>query len=204
MFRSRYLCRLVTAVAAGRFAAGPPPHPVKNFVVRFVCFVAFCAAASAQTVLFTITLNGSNAGTGSSGTGSGTATLNTSTHTLTLSNITFSGLSGTSTAAHIHGPLPGTGILYDLGSYFTTGSTSGTINGSFNFVNGTSGYSIAQQEAQLQSNQWYINIHSTSAGGGEIAGTLTAVPEPATVAMWMGVAGFALGGLWRRRSAPAA
>lgn len=170
---------------------------MKNLGFALTALLCGCAAASAQTVMFNVSLTAVS-GTGSGGTGSGTLTLNTTAHTLTLNNITFSGLGSNTTAAHIHGPLPGSGVLYDLSGVYTSGSTSGTFNGTINLVNGTGGYTVAQQETQLQANQWYINVHTSGFGGGEIAGTITAVPEPATVALWMGAAGVAFACLRRR------
>jgi hypothetical protein len=43
------------------------------------------------------------------------------------------------------------------------------------------GFTIALQVSQLQSGLWYVNIHSTTFGGGEIRGQIIPVPEPATV-----------------------
>jgi hypothetical protein len=77
-------------------------------------------------------------------------------------------------------------------TFVTTGATSGTIAaGNLNLVDNTngSGYTIAQQLAQLNSGQWYINIHTTTFGGGEIRGLISVVPEPASAAL------FVLGGV---------
>jgi len=110
-------------------------------------------------------------------TGSGFGTITLSGTALTFNNITYSGLSGTVTNAHIHGPaLPGqnASVLYPLiPTYTSTGGHSGSINGTLNLVAGTGGLTIAQQLAQLNSGQWYINIHtSPTFGGGEIRGQI--------------------------------
>jgi hypothetical protein len=110
-------------------------------------------------------------------TGSGFGTITLSGTALTFNNITYSGLSGTVANAHIHGPaLPGQigNVLYPLiPAYTSTGGHSGSINGTLNLVAGTGGWTIAQQLAQLNSGQWYINIHtSPTFGGGEIRGQI--------------------------------
>jgi hypothetical protein len=52
--------------------------------------------------------------------------------------------------------------------------TSGTLIGMATLANET-------QESELLSNLWYINIHTTSFGGGEIRGQVQVVPIPAAV-----------------------
>ena len=50
----------------------------------------------------------------------------------------------------------------------------------------------------LQAGQAYMNIHTTTFGGGEIRSLVTVVPEPASVAMMLlGLAG--IGSALRRR-----
>jgi hypothetical protein len=114
--------------------------------------------------------------------GSGTANF-TLTDTGTFSyTVSYSGLSGNSTAAHIHGPgAPGADapVLFPLQGG-TFGSTSGSFNGSVPLNQ--------SQIDQLNSGLWYVNIHSANFPVGEIRGQVTAVPEPGTVAL-IGVAG---------------
>ena len=176
---------------------------MKHSILAVAAFLAASVCVPAQTVVFNVTLNGANEvpTVSTSGSGSGTATLDLGAHTLTFNNITFSGLGSNSTGGHIHGPANTTseaGVLYSLdGTYFTAGSTTGTISGTLNFVSGT--YTISQQETQLQDGLWYINIHTTGNSGGEIRGQLTAVPEPSTTALLMGIAGAVVA--WARRRA---
>jgi hypothetical protein len=124
-----------------------------------------------------------------SGSGSGNFTLSdTGSFSYTIS---YSGLSGNSTAAHIHGPAgPGVdaGVLFPLQGG-TFGSTFGSFNGSINLNQA--------QIDQLNSGLWYVNVHSANFGGGEIRGQITAVPEPSTWAL-MAVAG-GLVAAWKRR-----
>jgi len=108
------------------------------------------------------------------GTGSGSGTVTLSGNTLTV-HITFSGLSANSTLAHIHGPAPrgvNAGVLYSLIPITTLGSTAGTINGTVTLVDGTGGFTLAQQLQQLRDGLWYVNIHTTAHPGGEIRGQL--------------------------------
>ncbi len=135
--------------------------------------------------------------------------------------VTFSGLLGTSTMAHIHSPTPtpltGTaGIATQTPSFvdFPPDVTGGTYDHTFDttlastynpaFVTANGG-SVASAEAALAASLGagtsYLNIHSTSEPGGEIRGFLlpaAAVPEPATITL---MAIGALGVLFARHRA---
>ena len=161
----------------------------------------------AATENFTVSLDAAQAGTvgaGGTGSGSGTLSYDTVASTLTLNNITYSGLSANSTFAHIHGSdtsVPGqsAGVLYDLAGFTTLGGTSGAFNGTVPLVDGTGGFSLAQQISQLEGGLWYINIHSANFGGGEIRGQILPVPEPSSLAL-LGLGAGALVWRLRRRS----
>lgn len=115
-------------------------------------------------------------GGGRTGSGVGTVALNPANNTLNV-NVTFSGLSANTTAAHIHGPAPrGTsvGVLYPL-TLNPQGATSGTISQTVTLVPSAGGttFTIPQQLNQLRTGQWYINIHSVGQfSGGEIRGQI--------------------------------
>ena len=115
-----------------------------------------------------------------SGTGTGSFTLS-DTGSFSYS-ISYSGLSGNSSAAHVHGPgAPGVDAPVVFGLQGGTfGQTFGSFSGSQQLN--------ATQIGQLNSGLWYVNIHSANFGGGEIRGQITAVPEPGTWAL-MGTAG---------------
>lgn len=81
-------------------------------------------------------------------------------------NISFGGLLGTETSAHVHGPAaPGENgpVIFDLPL------------GPVKF--GTFGPLTAQQQADLDAGMWYVAIHTTAYPGGEIRGQiLSSVP----------------------------
>lgn len=151
---------------------------------------------SAATLIFTANLSGAQETPPvvTAGTGSATMTVDDVTGAWSLSG-SFSNLTGTSTNAHIHGPAAigagPAGVIKGLS--FTSGVNSGTFNGSDLLTS----VFTAPQLTELKNGLYYVNVHSTFAGGGELRGQLLQVPEPS--AMACGV--MALGGLLRRRRA---
>jgi hypothetical protein len=89
--------------------------------------------------------------------------------------------------------------LYGLFSSITLDEDrkGGIISGSQTLVEGQLGFTIAQQVAQLNNEEWYFNIHTSTFGGGEIRGQILPVPEPSVLAL----TALGLGGLivWRVR-----
>jgi hypothetical protein len=181
-----------------------------------VAFSALPAVAKAVPVTLGATLSGANEvpPTPSLGTGFTTVTIDTATHLLTV-NITFSGLTGLTTASHIHccGPV-GTNQMVATQTPtfvgFPLNVTAGTYSNTFNLTLASSynpafitahGGTVAQAEADftagLLTGQTYLNIHTNIFPGGEIRGQLT-TPEPVTVVLLgTGLAGVA--GVVRRR-----
>ena len=105
----------------------------------------------------------------------------------------FTDLTGAYTQSHIHGPAginESTGFLYPL-----TANTQGSFDGVIaqTITLSANAYSIQDQIDQLFAGEWYINIHSSAHGSGEIRGQLVPVPEPQTYAMIaaLGLLGFA-------------
>src|SRR5258706_2224472 len=155
--------------------------------------LSLCALAAglslAQAQNYVATLTPADDG-GGLRTGSGSVFLTLSGTALSL-NGSFTGLSTNWNNDHIHGPAlspppASAGVLYGIQSITTPAlgtSTFGTINGNVTLVDGTGGFTLAQQLNQLNSGQWYVNVHSTAFPGGEIRGTITAVPEPSTLAL---------------------
>lgn len=141
---------------------------------------AFSSPASALTYQFVTMLDGTQAGTSSTATGSGTLSYDDVSQVLDW-RISFSGLIGTETLAHFHGPAAAGD---DAAPQIPLSLGSPKI--------GTAVLS-AEQEAQLLDQLWYVNVHSTLAPGGEIRGQLLLVPEPeayALMAVGLGLVGF--------------
>jgi len=156
-------------------------------------------ASFGATITYNIGLNGANEAppTGSLGIGSGTVIIDTTLHTMAI-DMSFSGLTGTVTAAHIHCctavPFTGTAGVATVTPTFTgfpSGVTSGSYNRTFDMTLAASynpafitarGGTVAQAEADLfagmAAGTTYFNIHTTTAPGGEIRGFL--IPEPGT------------------------
>lgn len=161
-----------------------------------------CAGmAHAAPMTFTATLSGDaeNPPNDSTGTGFTTVIYDPDLHTLQVT-ATFSDLVAPSTVAHIHccveapgNAAPATPVPTFPG--FPAGVTAGaydqlfdlTLAGSFNpdFIDLNGGVAGAEAAlaAGLAARQAYLNIHSEAFPGGEIRGFLTAVPEPATLAL---------------------
>lgn len=198
---------------------------------KFTRLAALALAATAlpstanAAIVYDALLDGPSAfpANSSPGTGHASAVYDAATHMLTL-HVSFSGLLGNTTAAHIHGPtaapFTGTaGVATTTPSFagFPLGVTSGTFDtaldltaaGSYNpsFVTnngGTTASAEAALAAALADGKAYFNIHTTVFAGGEIRGFFVpVVPEPASWAMMIG--GFALAGaMLRGRRKPAA
>ena len=180
------------------------------------------AVSFGAPISYVATLNGANESpaNGSLGTGNAVVTIDSAAHTMQVV-ATFSGLTGTVTASHIHCstlvPLTGTiGVATTTPTFtgFPSGVTSGffsnlfdmTLASSYNpsFVTARVPATIAQAEADLfagiAAGKTYVNIHTSFVGSGEIRGFLTATPEPGTFGL-MAAAVLGLGLLRRKISA---
>jgi hypothetical protein len=162
------------------------------------------APASATTITFNAYLSGpaESPPTASLGTGYALVTYDDVAHTLAV-DVTFSGLTGTTTASHIHAatpaPFTGTaGVATTTPTFagFPLGVTSGhyvnvldlTLATSYNpsFVTASGGTTAAAEFALVSAiaqERSYLNIHSNVNPGGEIRGFLVPVPEPGTLAL---------------------
>lgn len=172
-------------------------------------------ASGAQAGILTFYANLSPEAVGASGSGSAHFTFDDVTNVLAIS-ASFSGLSGTTTAAHIHCctalPLQGTaGVAVHTPSLagFPLGVSAGVFAGSYDlddlgnlnpaFIAGSGGttdLAITRLLNAFQSGTAYLNIHTNRFPGGEIRGFV--IPEPASAALAL-VALAAMGAVGARR-----
>lgn len=173
------------------------------FLAAMLGLTGIGSSASAAPITFTTVLgNFESPPTGSLGTGFATVTMDVVAHTMTIS-ASFSGLTGTTTAAHIHccvNPPGNVGVATQTPTFagFPFGVQAGSYLNTYDMTLATSfsaGYIVANggtpasAEAALfagmQAGQAYFNIHTSTSPGGEIRGFL-AVPEPD--AAWLAAA----------------
>ena len=111
----------------------------------------------------------------SNGAGTAVVVLNNAQTQFTYS-VTFTGLTGNTTASHIHKAAIGVngGVIFGFSP--PLGVTSGAFNG---VVNPT-----AAQVADLFAGLYYVNIHSNVFPGGEIRGQLAGDVTPAQRGTW--------------------
>jgi hypothetical protein len=199
--------------------------PTSRLLIGSLLVIAAMAlpvsTANATPIIYTATLSGAAEAppNASPGTGSATVVYNDALHTLRV-DFTFSGLTGTTTASHIHAataaPGVGTaGVATQLPTFsgFPLGVTAGsylstldmTLASSYNpaYVTahgGTAGSAEVALAQALADGKAYLNIHTTFAPGGEIRGFLEPVPEPASLILFgTGIAGIGARRLRRRR-----
>jgi len=140
-----------------------------------------------SNITYVATLSGANEkpnSNTSTATGSWTGVLNPTTNVMTYT-LTYSGLTPSSSGAHIHAQSDASGtanVVLNFATFagattaFTTGNTSGTAAGSVNMAGGTvTGLSITGDSLRkaMDAGMAYVNVHSTPTfGGGEIRGQI--------------------------------
>jgi hypothetical protein len=167
--------------------------------------LAAAPVAQAHTTYYTVVLNGASESPVNSSLGTGTALVTLDMDLVNVRvQVSFTGLGGTVTAAHIHGPtlnpFTGTaGVMTPTPSFpgFPSGVTSGSYdntidltqasgyNPTFVTANGSVSNALNAFETALESGRAYLNIHTSTFGGGEIRGFLVPVPEPGSSAALM-------------------
>lgn len=172
---------------------------IRSSILSAIVALFFAGSASGAQVYY---LNFVPEALGATGTGTGTVTFDPVLYTM-LIDIQFSGLSGTTTVAHIHGPTPnpftGTaGVITTTPSFpgFPTGVTSGTYNQLFDmtqassynpsFVTNNGGTPLSAFAAftnAAAAGRTYFNIHTSQFPGGEIRAFLNPVPEPSSIVL---------------------
>jgi len=128
--------------------------------------IAVVATARAAPVSFTVPLTGAQQVPPLQVSGSGTAdmTYDPTTRVLTWS-ITYSGLSGTATMAHIHGPAPeGKNAGIEIWLSRRGSEAASPITGKATLT--------AAQARQLMAGDMYINVHTRAHPAGEIRGQI--------------------------------
>jgi CHRD domain len=162
----------------------------------------------AGPITYAVTMSGPNESpaNASPGTGFATIIIDSTANTLNILSDTFTGLTGTTTASHIHcctlSPLTGTaGVATQVPTFanFPLGVTSGSYFMSFDMTQAStwnpafvtaSGGTPAGAEAALVAGalagKAYLNIHSSTFPGGEIRGFLVPAPEPGTITLAIG------------------
>ena len=172
--------------------------------------------AMAVPIVYTTQMSGAleSPPVSSAGTGFAIVTIDTDAHTLRV-QFSFSGLTGNTTAAHLHcctaaGFTGNVGVATVTPTFpFTLGVASGSFDQTFNttlaasfnsaFVTangGTAAGAETRLASGLASGLVYLNIHSNSSPGGEIRGFL-ATPEPSTIGLTAGA--LALAAFFRRK-----
>jgi hypothetical protein len=156
---------------------------VKLLVFNFLLLGAV-SVTQAAIIHFEATIDGAQAnagvGTGSPAAGFATMTLDDDSNLFSW-DIEWSGLLGTETVMHFHGPAfpdQNAGVQVNFGLISGTDSPS---TGSTTITN--------DQAADLLDGLWYINIHTDQFPDGEIRGQVQVVPIPA--AFWLFGSGLA-------------
>ena len=148
------------------------------FAISLVGSLFLSGTLSGDLLNFTTTLDESQAavcvGTGSAGIGTGTFTLDTDTGIVNY-NVTLSGLTGTETFCHVHGPALECAMANQVYSLPLGNTKIGTTT------------LDAAEQADMIDGLHYVNVHTTTVAGGEIRGQvlLFVPPEPVpTLSEW--------------------
>ncbi len=175
---------------------------MKKILIALTPILFAASMAQATVTIYTVDLSGPNESpaNASPGIGSGTVTIDDVLFTLAL-NFAFSGLTGNTTAAHIHAATAvaftstaGVATTTPTFAGFPLGVTSGsytntldmTLASSYNpaYVTahgGTTAQAFTDLNQAIIDGKAYLNVHSSTFGGGEIRGFL--IPEPTSISL---------------------
>jgi CHRD domain/PEP-CTERM motif len=177
-------------------------------------------AAQAHEKIYLADLDGPSEAPPNSSPGIGTAKVTFDLDLVTMRvEASFSGLTGNVTAAHIHcctsSAFAGTAIVASVTPTFTgfpSGATFGTYDKTFDmtlassynatFITNNGGTVSSAMNALLSgmdNGKAYLNIHTSTFGGGEIRGFLVAAPVPEPESYALLLAGLGLVGAAVRR-----
>jgi hypothetical protein len=174
-----------------------------QIIALLLGLMIFAQAIQAQITIYTASLSGAAEAppNASLGTGSATITINSTLNTMRV-QCTFSGLTGTTTATHIHATTAvantGTaGVATQTPSFtgFPSGVTSGTYDQTFDMTlassynptfvtasGGTPAAAFAALQAAADAGKAYFNIHTSTFPAGEIRGFLTKICSSSGIA----------------------
>ncbi|WP_227873340.1 CHRD domain-containing protein [Aphanothece sacrum] len=188
-----------------------------------IMVIAPVSQTLAATMVFTANLTGANEDPPNASPGLGTAivTLDDIANTMRV-QATFSGLTGTTTVAHIHSAtaVPGVGTVGVATTTptfpgFPSGVTGGTYDQTFNMTlvssyNGSfltaNGGSTANAQIALfngiKSGSAYFNLHTTAFPGGEIRGFFVSVPEKSSTLGFLALGTLGVASTFKRKLKP--
>jgi hypothetical protein len=130
-----------------------------------LAFLTIGASCFAATQTFVASLNGATEvpPNDTKGTGTVSATYDTVSKKFSY-DVTYSGLTGTATAAHFHGPAAA-GVNAPPVVPIPATALASPIKGEATLTDA--------QAADLEAGNWYFNVHTAAHPGGEIRGQLT-------------------------------
>jgi outer membrane autotransporter protein len=181
---------------------------IPSLLVSGIAMLAVLPVAQAQ--IYKVTLSGANEipATATAGTGTAIISLNSTTHEMRVV-VSFSGLVGSSTASHVHccavqpanvgvatttPTFPGTPLGVTSGSWDRTYDMSQTAAWNAPFLTASGGTALGAEAAFITgvaAGRSYLNIHSTTFGGGEIRGFLVLNSFAGNAALGAGIKGAA-------------